>query len=112
MRYKRELNLQKTILLDCSRQHWIAEHYESKKLLLPNGQYADSGVPVGHPDLTIYIGKGIVVFAELKVGHNKQSPEQVRFQELYRARGYLCEVIYTMDQWEDYKKVIKERYFN
>jgi hypothetical protein len=51
-----------------------------------------------------------VVFAELKVGHNKQSKEQVIFQELYRARGYLCEVIYTMDQWGDYKKTIKERY--
>jgi len=51
-----------------------------------------------------------VVFAELKVGHNKQSPEQVIFQELYRARGYLCEVIYNMQQWEEYKKVIKETY--
>ena len=106
----KESNLQRLILIDCGKQNWIAEHYESKKLLLPSGFYADSGVPVGYPDLTIYIGHGIVCFAELKVNKNKPSDEQLIFQERMRSRGYLSEIIYSMQEWERYKATIKLTY--
>jgi hypothetical protein len=108
--YTKELNLQKAIQLDCSSQGWISEHYESKKLLLPSGQFADSGVPSGYPDLTVYPGNGIVCFVECKVGKNKQQSEQVLFQNRMKKRGYLYQVIYNMNQWNDYKNHIIHKY--
>ena len=108
--HTKELNLQKLIQLDCSKQHWISEHYESKKLLMPNGRYADSGVPKGYPDLTIYIGNGIVCFVECKIGYNKQSDEQILFQARMTKLGYLYKVIYDMEQWSVFKQQIIEEY--
>jgi len=106
----KESNLQKLVMLDCGNEDWIAEHYESKKLLMPNGRYADSGIPVGYPDLTIYPGNGLVCFAELKVGNNKTSDEQDAFIARMSAKGYLCRVIYTMKEWYIFKKFIKDCY--
>ena len=108
--YTKELNLQKAIQLDCSSQGWIAEHYESKKLLLPSGRYADSGVPKGYPDLSVYTGDGIVCFVECKVGYNKQSDEQILFEKRMTKLGYLYQVIYNMNQWEVYKQQIIDKY--
>ena len=106
----RELNLQRLVALDASTNGWIAEHYESKKLLLPNGMYADSGVPVGYPDLTLYVAPGIVCFVELKVNKNKPSKEQLEFQSRMRSRGYISEIIYSMQEWEGVKTLIIHKY--
>jgi hypothetical protein len=106
---KKELILQKQIQLDCGKHGWIAEHYESKKLRLPNGMYADSGVPKGYPDITIYIGNGIVVFVETKIGYNKLSDDQKKFFKRMRRLGYICEVVYTVKQWSKVKdKIVNE----
>lgn len=103
----KELNLQKLIQIDCGKEGWIAEHYESKKLLLPDGRYADSGVPVGYPDITIYPGKGYVVFVETKVGYNKQSDEQIAFQQRMERLGYSYLLIYNINEWQKNKSIIK-----
>jgi len=100
---KSELILQKRIQLDCGAEGWIAEHYESKKLLLPNGMYADSGVPVGYPDLTIYPGNGIVVFVETKIKYNKPSDEQLLFRDRMVNLGYLHKFIYSFEAWLNFK---------
>ena len=97
---KHELILQKQIQLSCGRMGWIAEHYESKKLRLPNGMYADSGVPPGYPDLTIYLGNGKVMFVETKIKYNKLSDDQKKFFERMIKLGYICEVVYNMYEWE------------
>ena len=106
----RESNLQKQIQLDCGRRGWIAEHYESKKLLLPNGSYADSGVPKGYPDLTIYLGNGLICFVECKVNYNKPSEEQNAFINRMTRLGYMCGVIYTLKAWIEFKRFIYDTY--
>ena len=106
----RELDLQHLIQLDCGRSGWIAEHYESKRGMLPSGIYYDSGVPKGYPDITIYLGNGLVCFVETKVKYNKASPEQRLFIERMSRLGYEIRVIYTFDEWLEFKKYLKNKY--
>lgn len=54
---------------------------------------------VGYPDLTlVHEGRKIAVFAELKQGRNKLSPEQVAWREAMLAAG-LDHRIWRPDQW-------------
>ena len=72
--------------------------------------YADSGVPKGYPDLTIYVGEGIVCFVECKVGYNKTTVEQNDFNYRMSRFGYLYAVVYTMKEWNAFARTIQETY--
>lgn len=107
----REINLQRSIQLDASLEGWICEHYESKRGQLINGSFIDSGVPVGYPDLTIYLGNGIVAFVECKIHPNVPSSEQLRFIDRMTTLGYQAKVIYNMDEWTNFKNQLTDIYF-
>ena len=93
----------------CFQYAWN-EHPETRRLLahVPNGssrnkieamQLKASGVLAGVHDLFFY-WKGQLYWFELKVGSNRQSPEQVAFGEAMKAQGAVCYEVRSFEQFQ------------
>ena len=98
MQGHKELNLQKRCMLYASSLGLLVYHFQAAKYQLPNGDYVDSGVPVGWPDLTIIDPvTSKVYFAELKIKPNKPSKEQRHYLTVL-PNAYLC---YSLDKFKE-----------
>lgn len=63
---------------------------------------------VGFPDLVLcHPKRGVVIFAELKVGKNPASAEQVRWLDALRGTGAAAGVWRETD-WPDIERTLKE----
>ena len=107
MRSRHEHNLQ----VNCVK--WFRLQYPIYKNLLwatPNGgtrnvreavSLKKEGVLSGVADLSLMMPKGRYhgYFIELKVGKNKQSENQIKFQKAVQKAGYKYEVIYTFERF-------------
>lgn len=49
---------------------------------------------------TILIGKGFILCIEFKVGRDKQSDRQVRFEKMVLERGHRYEIISSLEQFK------------
>lgn len=96
-----EKQLQDACMLYASSKGFLPYHFQASKYQLPNGEYVDSGVPVGWPDLTLIHPDGYVLFAELKVGHNKPTKDQKHYLSVL-PNAYLCYDLPT------FKKAVNE----
>ena len=56
--------------------------------------------PKGFPDLLILTDKGQALFVETKVKPNKPTPDQVKFIDELRSRGFKASVIYSLEEFE------------
>jgi hypothetical protein len=95
--------------------NWFGYKYPKIKDLLfavPNGgvrhkrtaaKLKAEGVRRGVPDLFLAISKhgkhGL--FIEMKYGRNKQTSQQLRYEELLKSQNYAVAVCYTFDDFRD-----------
>jgi hypothetical protein len=92
----KELNLQKLIMLDASKQGWLVYHFNPGGALRPDGFYFNSGVPEGWPDLIVITSKN-TYYLELKTPKGRLSKEQKKFQQLL-PNSY---VVRSLEQWRE-----------
>jgi hypothetical protein len=110
-----EIQLQST----CFQWAWNT-YPDTRRLLahVPNGssrnkieamQLKSSGVVPGVHDLFFY-WKGQLYWFELKVGTNKQSPEQTLFGKAMTAQGAICHEIRTVEHFQTlFKSIINAK---
>lgn len=62
------------------------------------GDYFDTGLPTGYPDLTI-IGYGWIAFCETKIHPRKPTKEQLAFLAEMKKRGHKAFVAYNLNDF-------------
>lgn len=95
-----ESALKNKIMIECGQRNWICLHLNVGKVKLPNGYFFNTGVPVGFPDLTIITDLGVVIFIETKIKPRKPTPEQLKWIENLKKRGFIADVVYTLDSFK------------
>jgi len=86
---------------DCGKRGWVCFHFNPGKKHLIDNTWWNSGIPNGWPDLTILIGDGRTIFIETKIKPNKPSKNQIKMLKILRSKGFICEIIYNIDEWKN-----------
>lgn len=102
-----EHRLSNKIRIKCGELNWLCFHINVGKILLQDGTYFNTGVPVGYPDLTIFTDKGQTIFIETKIKPRKPTEDQLKFIAILRERGFIAEVVYDFEQFLNIIKTIK-----
>jgi len=86
----------------------------------PNGGFRNSieakrlkeeGVLAGVADLTVLLPHGKILYIEMKVKGNKQTPNQKTFQQKAEALGHTYYVCYSFEEFKDIiEKEIEKNY--
>ena len=92
--------------IQCSIVKYFRENYKDSVIFsVPNeaswqrsNKFIASGMLKGAADLVVVM-KGMVIFIELKTRYNKQSPEQIQFQESIENLGYQYYVVRSLDEF-------------
>lgn len=95
--------LMNEIMLYCGKKDWLCFHCNVGTVQLMDGRFFKTGLPKGYPDLQILTNDGRCLFVETKIHPNKPSLEQIRFQKVLRERGFVCEIVYNL---EEFKKIV------
>jgi len=97
--FKKEINLQKSIELECGKLGWVCFHFNPGKKQLVDATWWNSGIPKGWPDLIIFTDFGLTFFVETKIKYNKPSKEQKTFKRVLNSKQHIVENIYSYDEW-------------
>ena len=95
-----EHRLSNEIRIECGTRNWLWFHINVAKIRMSDGSYFNTGVPKGWPDLTILTDTGIAFYIETKIHPRKPTPEQLEFIAELRSRGFIAEVIYTLNEFK------------
>ena len=60
----------------------------------------DEGVLAGVADLNVLLPNGKIIYIEMKIKGNKQTPNQKAFQQKAEALGYKYYVCYSFDEFK------------
>ena len=91
-----EKRLMNEIRIECGRRGWIVIRHNVGRFLLINGQYLDTGLPKGFPDMQVLTDDGRSIFVETKIKPRKLSPEQVAMHELLKTKKHVVIVCYSI----------------
>lgn len=91
-----EKRLMNEIRIWCGEHNLICIRANVGKVLLATGQWFDTGLPVGFPDLMIFNGKGETAFCETKIHPRKPSAEQLEFLSEMKKRRFRAIVAYSL----------------
>jgi len=91
-----EHKIMNEIRLWCGQNDILCFRTNVGRVKLPNGYYFDTGLPEGFPDLLV-LYNGTVYFAEVKTPTGKQRPDQINFMNILRERGFIYEVVRSVD---------------
>lgn len=94
-----EHRLQQQIKLWCGEHDVLCFRTNSGKVPLTDGRWFDTGLPVGFSDLFLLTRKAQCIFVETKIKPRKPTPEQLRFLDEMRSRGFQSFVIYSIEEF-------------
>src|SRR5690554_6469246 len=60
-----------------------------------------TGRKKGAADVVLILPNAKVIWVEIKIHPNKQTPEQIRFQNQVEALGHRYELIYSIDEFKN-----------
>lgn len=83
----KEHNIQNQIRLWCGENDIPCFRCNVGKVKTENGDWFDTGLPKGFPDLLILYNKS-VYFCEIKTLKGKQREDQIAFQSYIESHGY------------------------
>jgi hypothetical protein len=77
--------------------HWV---YRSNNMgrQLPNGRWINPKGVRGIPDISGTAKNGRSLYVEIKIGRDKLTPDQQRFQDEVRKRGGYCLEVRSVDE--------------
>ena len=82
-----EHKIMNEIRLWCGQHDILCFRCNVGKVKKADGTWFDTGLPEGFPDLLI-LHNAIAYFVEVKTPTGKQRPEQIRFMNIIRNRGF------------------------
>lgn len=103
-----EAQFQKAIIDLAHLTGWMVSHFRGVRTQRKSGSvYYQTPVAAdgkGFPDLVLVRER--VIFAEIKVGYNKPSPEQTMWLELLAKAGQEV-YVWTPKEWDEIKDVLQ-----
>ena len=102
-----ETALKNSIMIDCGKRGWICLHINVGKVLMADGSYFSTGVPVGWLDLLILTDHGITLYVETKIRPNKPSDKQIDMIALLNSKHHKTAVVYDMNEWREFANQVK-----
>lgn len=97
-----EHRIMNEIRLWCGQHDILCFRCNVGRVRTADGKWFDTGLPEGFPDLLILDNNGKVIFCEVKTPTGKQKPDQIRFMNTVRQRGFTYIVARSV---EDVSKV-------
>jgi hypothetical protein len=97
----KEKVLMNQIRLSASQKNWVAIRYNVGKIKVDDNTFLDFGPPEGHPDIIIFTDKTQTIFVEAKIRPNVPTKEQKKFLQEMKRRGFIAEVIYSIEEFEN-----------
>lgn len=101
----REHYIQNEIRIWCGQHDILCFRCNVGKIRMYDGGWFDTGLPSGFSDLMALDNNGHIYFIECKAPGGKQRPDQVKFMNEVRNRGFTYILAYSV---EDVKKVLEK----
>lgn len=97
----KEHAIMNSIRLWCGEHNILCFRCNVGRVRTADGGWFDTGLPEGFSDLLI-LHEGKCIFCEVKAPGGKQRPDQIKFMQTVRERGFTYLLAYSVNDVKNY----------